>query len=506
MDACQPAKLVGVGVPLSTIPSTSHVSITMPFPFALPTTSSVLLSSYFESVTHPSLLLTATTRRSVVKDALKKHKRLTPQSRAANLPTVQEAITSYVPYLLALNSGSGYRDVGSENVDVEIKQPLEVEWRSTLSATLPGRDAPRPKLTGLHHEVAFTLSSLAYVHSLLARSQLRTLYGSGVLSAEQRTAAIVAAMKHLLEAHSIHSYLVSLPSVSAAKDAPVDIQPSTISALASLSLAEATIIVVSKDDPWTAAVADDRNENNTDWMFKAPDVPQKRIQIFPRLCLAAAEHAANAVGMLAHNSAGKVDEDLVKYANDLRRTARGKAARFLGIDAEMSGKTGEALAWLKGARKELGLTVDLEDGKRKGLRGLKQSWQERREDRKVEKGGEWGLDGGRYEEARVVEMLEAKWDRENSTINVQTVPPFEPLLAGMPSGREYHVPKPWSPPTLDSDMLARMRAPPTPREKAFRGEEDDSGAEDGYARAEPVGAFPGTANDYKRSATSSNYY
>lgn len=478
----------------------------MPFPFALPTTSSVLLSDYFESVTHPSLPLTATTRRSVVKDALKKHKRLPPQAQAANLPTVQDAITSYLPYLLALNTGSGYRDVGPENVDVEVKRPLEVEWRSTVSATIPGREPPRPKLTGLHHEVAFTLSTLAYVYSLLARSQLRTLMGSDVLSTEQRTAIIVAAMKHLLEAHSIHSYLISLPSVSAAKDAPVDIQPSTVSALASLALAEATIIVVAKDDPWTAAVADVRNENNTDWMFKAPDIPQKRVQLFPRICLAAAEHAANAVGLFAPNSAGKLDEDLVKYANDLRRTARAKAARFLGIDAEMSGKTGEALAWLKGARKELGLTVDLEDGKRKGFRGLKQSWQERREDRKVEKGGEWGLDAGRYEEARVVEMLEAKWDRENSTINVQLVPPYEPLLAGLPSGREYHVPKPWNPPVLSMDALVRMRAPPTPDEKAFRGEEEDSGGEGGYGSPEPVGAFPGTGNDYTRSATSSSYY
>lgn len=478
----------------------------MPFPFALPTTSSVLLSDYFESVTHPSLPLSATTRRSVLKDALKKHKRLSPQARAANLPTVQDAITSYIPYLLALNTGSGYRDVGPENVDVEVKKPLEVEWRSTLSTTLPGREPPRPKLTGLHHEMAFTLSTLAYVQSLLARSQLRTLYGSDVLSAEQRTATIVAAMKHLLEAHSIHNYLVNLPSISASRDAPVDIQPSTVSALASLALAEATIIVVAKDDPWIAAVADVRNENNTDWMFKAPDIPQKRIQIFPRLCLAAAEHAANAVGLLAHDGTKSMDEDLVKYANDLRRTARGKAARFLGIDAEMSGKTGEGLAWLKGARKELGLTVDLEDGKRKGFRGLKQSWQERREDRKVEKGGEWGRDGGRYEEARVVEMLEAKWDRENSTMNVQLVPPFEPLLAGMPSGREYHVPKAWDPPALSSDVLVRMRAPPTPGEKAFRGEEDDSGGEDGYARVEPVGAFPGTGNDYTRSTTSSTYF
>lgn len=466
-----------------------------------------MLSDYFDSVTHPSLPLSATTRRSVLKDALKKHKRLSPQAKATNLPTVQDAIKGYLPYLLALNAGSGFRDIGPERLDVEIKKPLEVEWRSTLSNTLPGRETARPKLTGLHHEVAFTMASLAYVHTLMARSQLRILYGSTVLTTEQRTTTISTAMKHLLEAHGIHTYLLSMPTISAAQDAPVDIQPSTISALASLALAEATIIIAAKDDPYITAVADDRNENNKDWMYKAPTIPKTRALLCARFSLAAAEHASSASGLLAGSSAGRVDEDLVKYANDLRKTARGKAARFLAIDAELSGKTGEGLAWLKGARKELGFAVDVEDGKRKGFKGLKQSWQERREDRKVEKAGEWGLDAGRLEEARVVEMLEAKWDKENSTMNVQLVPPFEPLLATMPSGREFHTPQAYNPPVLDSEVLAQMRAPPEPDEKAFRGEEADSGDELVYGESEPVGAFPGTAGDYLgRSATSSSYY
>lgn len=477
----------------------------MPFPFTLPTTSSALLSDYFDSVTHPSLPLTATTKRSVLKDILKKHKRLSPQEKVIALPAVQNAVKDYLPYLLALNAGSGYRDLGPEKLDVEIKQVLVVEWRSTLSATLPGRESARPKLTGLHHEIAFTLSTLAYTHSLLARSQLRSLYGTDVLSQDQRTTAIATAMKHLMEAHAIHTYLLSLPSISAARDAPVDIHPSTISALASLALAEATIIVVGKDDPYTAAVSDVRNEENKDWMFKAPSIPKVRAHLYARFCLAAAEHAASASSLLARSGGARIDEDLVKYANDLRRTARGKAARFLAIDAELSAKTGEGLAWLKGARKELGLAVELEDGKRRGFKGLKQSWQERREDRKVEKGGEWGMDAGRFEEARVVEMLEAKWDKENSTINVQLVPPHEPLLANMPSGREYHTPQPYQPPTLDADVLVQMRAPPEPEEEAFRGVEADSGDEEVF-NAPPVGAFPGTGGEYGRSATSNSYY
>jgi len=476
----------------------------MPFPFALPTTSSVLLSDYLASPSHPSLPLAATTRRSVVKDALKKYKRLPPQSRASGLKSLQDALSDYISYLLALSTASGCLDVGIENVDVEVLKPFTAEWRATISASLPGREASRAKLVGLHHEIAFVFSTLAFTHSLLARQQMSMLHTSMALS--QRTSAIGTAMKHLLEAHSIHKYLLSVPSISAAKDAPADIQPSTISALASLALAEATLVVVSKDDPYAAAVSEDRNDSNKDWMFKAPSIPKVRAHLFARICLAAAEHATAASGLLSPTGSSKVDEDLTRYAADLRRTARGKAARFLAVDTELSGKTGEALAWLKGAKKELGLSVDLEDGKRKGLRGLKQSWQEKREDKKAEKGGEWGLDAGRLEEARVVEMLEAKWDKENSTINVQIVPPFEPLLASMPSGREYHSPQPYKPPVLDSATLMPLRAPPEPSQQAFRGEEEDSGDDAAYGRAGLVGAFPGSEAEYGRSATSSSYY
>ena len=86
-------------------------------------------------------------------------------------------------------------------------------------------------------------------------------------------------------------------------------------------------------------------------------------------------------------------------------------------------------------------------------------------------------------------------------MSVQLIPPSEPLLSSLPSGREYHRPQDYIPPTLDEDALARMRAPPDPTETAAFRNEDDSASEgeDG----DPVGAFPGTKQDY---STSSNYY
>jgi hypothetical protein len=86
-------------------------------------------------------------------------------------------------------------------------------------------------------------------------------------------------------------------------------------------------------------------------------------------------------------------------------------------------------------------------------------------------------------------------------VNVQLVPSYEPLVANMPSGREYHTPKPYEVPTLDEEVIARMRAPPDPRDLKYNEADDDSNPE--IDAAEPVGAFPGTREQY--SGTGSYY-
>ena len=96
----------------------------MPYPFTLPTTSSVLLTEFFSSVTHPSLPLTATTKRSVVRDVLKKYKRLAPNSRDGSLTAIEDALVDYLPLLLALNTASSFRDVRGDFIDIEVLKPL----------------------------------------------------------------------------------------------------------------------------------------------------------------------------------------------------------------------------------------------------------------------------------------------------------------------------------------------------------------------------------------------
>lgn len=389
----------------------------MPFPFTLPTTSYVPFTESFSSSTHPSLPLATTSSRGVLRDALKKHKRLAASQQAANLASILSIVEAYIPYLFALDGGLCGTKIAGEEVDVVLVKELVVEWRAVLSASIPGREPPRTKLRSLESELFFTLSTLAYTHCLLARAQLHTLYDAASPTAEQRTAAITGAMKQLLSANSVFNYLVTRSQHTPPPSSVPDMSQSVMSGLASLTLAEATLISVYKDDPYPAVLTNARNKENKEWMFKNPEIPKVRAHLFARLSLAAAEHAAKAQAMLSRSGSSKVDGDLLEYCDDLRRTARAKACRFFAIDVELDGKSGEGIAWLRGAKTELGFaSAEEEDKKRFGLSKLKKDWQERREDKRIEKGGEWGSDAGKFEEGRILDMLEKKWGKENDTV------------------------------------------------------------------------------------------
>jgi hypothetical protein len=332
------------------------------------------------------------------------------------------SLNNYIPYLLAVDAGLGNRSVAGEELDVVLKSTPTIEWRPTLSeASLPGREAARLRIQSLEYEIYFVLSTLAYTYVLLSRASLHPLYSSSSASptTEQRTSAITTATKQLLSAASIHDYL-STRSDQISSDPPcIDITKSTFKALTSLALAEATLLAVLKDDPYPAAVTQDRNENDKEWMIKAPEIPKVRAHLFARLCLAAAEHTSNALSLLRTGSGkGKIAAELVKYVEDLRRTGRGKACRFFGIDAELGGHTGTGIAWLQAGMHELGMSSK-DEGAKKGLSlgRFKKEWTEKKEDKKIEKGAAWGCDAGRLEEGRVLEMLEKKWGKMNDTVS-----------------------------------------------------------------------------------------
>ena len=387
----------------------------MPFAFSLPTTSSLSFSAYSTSLTHPSLPLTATAYRGVVRNVLKHHKRLPPPSRNSNLSTILSALNDYVPYLWTLDAALSSKSVSGEEVELILKQEIAVKWRSTLTATTPGRQAPRHIGKGLDYEISFVLHTLGCAYTLQARAQLLALYASITPTSDQRVSIITTATKHLLQANSIHNCLASRAIETDASYATIETLSQTQVGLAALALAEATLLAVLKDDPYPAVVAQGRNKNDTEWMIKPPEIPRVRAHLFARLCLAAADHAGKAEAMLS--ASGRVDEKLMKYLKNMNRTSRAKACRFFGIDAELGGETGKGISWLVASKKLLGYTGGEETGsKLTGLARLKKDWKEKREDKKIEKGSEWGSDAGRLEELRVIEMLEQKWNKMNDTV------------------------------------------------------------------------------------------
>ncbi|EXJ81812.1 hypothetical protein A1O1_07877 [Capronia coronata CBS 617.96] len=478
----------------------------MPFPFVLSTTSQVSFQSSFTSSTHPSLPTAATSRRAVLRAALKSHKRLSPSDQATNLLALSTTINDYQRFLLTLDLALCGKSIAGEEVDIILAKEPEIEWRPTLGASgIPGRENDRVKGKGLDYELFFVLHTLALVQNLLARQSLLGFYASSSPTTEQRTALIQNATKSLKVAHSLHSYVVYRANSST--DGPLSFPPSAVdvstavqSALQHLTHAEFNLLCVLKDDPYPALLVQSRNKDDREWMIRAPSIPKVRAQVLTRLCIGAAEHASVAAVSLKSDSY-KVSKDLLDYCEGIRRASRAKACRFQALDEDMTGSTGRAIAWLRAARNELGFEVGKDGHKSLGLGKLKASWTERREDKRIEKGSaDWGLDGGRLEESRIVDYLDQKMTKENDTINVQLIPEWKPLLAALPSGMNMPIEEKWKPTVLEEEELAAMRAPPENNDMADAWSSDD---EDGNPN-QPVGAFPGTHHDYGAAATT--YY
>lgn len=417
--------------------------------------------------------MTASTYRAAARSVLKAHKRLPTPSQAAHLFKVLSALEEYLPYLLTLDAGLAGKKTNGEEVDITLHKEVVTEWQTPAltAAMIPGREATRPKGRGLDYEICFVLSTLAYTSTLLAHSQLRALYAPTTPTHEVRTGIITKSTKYLLQANSIHAYLItradeiSSSSTMPATTAAMETSPLAQEALAELAMAEATLLAVLKDDPYPAIVAQDRNSYDTEWKFKAPEIPRIRAPIFARLCLAAAAHAAkaellmNSFRLSSTTRQKKVmirrqargddgSARLLKYIHDLGLTARAKAYRFFGITADLGGEQGQGIAWLRAARRELGFGGLVVGGSGDGGQGaggsssisshgggggggmkgrfakLKKEWTERREDKRIEKGEEWGGDAGRLEEGRIVDMLEKKWNKINDIVSYfKYIPP-----------------------------------------------------------------------------------
>ncbi|KAM0635348.1 hypothetical protein ACHAPW_001573 [Verticillium nonalfalfae] len=501
----------------------------MPFPFVLPTTSSFSFSTSFSCESHPSLPLTASTYRGVVRDALKKHKRLPPSAQSPHISSLITALNAYLPYLFAIDAGLTRKGPHAAEITVSQTAPLAIEWRPTLSDShVPGREPPRVKVQSLDHEVAFVLATLAHAYTLAGRIALQPLYVTSVAapSAQERTVAIQTATKHLLEAASLYDHVATRAEGSSSPAPSVDISPPVLRGLASQAHAEATLLAVLKDDPYPAVVSQTRNEADKEWMYRTPSLPKVRAHLFARLSLAAAEHASQAATLCGTRLSGAppLNPALLRYLDDTRRTSRARACRFFAIDAEIAGETGTALAWLRAALQELGVesrtdaaaTAAKKSSLGAGFSRLRKDWAEKREDKKVERETAWGADGGKMEETRVIEHLEVKWTKINDLdfatpesvsqpsrqVTTQAIPTTGSVLAQMPSGREIHTIKPFQPAELDRSVLEATRAPPDRSDDFGEALSSDDEAK-GQQHTEPPGAYPGARQDHHGG---SSYY
>ncbi|KAF8533091.1 hypothetical protein BDD12DRAFT_867128 [Trichophaea hybrida] len=392
----------------------------MPYPYTLPTTSPSSFTPHYTSPVYPSLPLLTSQHRGTVRNLLKTFKRLSPSQQPTHLPQLLTALSTYLPHLLFLQSSLHAGDV----LPSDSTTAFTPSWRITLTPPpFPGAPPKRVEHEGLEFEVMFTLSTLAYTHTLLSRSQLHDAL-SPKIPTDKKQQLLNTAIQHLLTS----AFLL-----------PPDLSPATLSALSSLSLADATLLAVTKQDPYPSYLALTSGKKSSSEYFYTPSAPPTGVKalLLARICIAASTHAENALGILP----SEVAPELGKYLDSLHHVARAKACRFLAIDAEASGRVGEGIGWIVLARSILTPSSSK----------LKRGFLERRETRALEKGDmTWGMDAGRLEEGRVLEGLEEKWRKSNDALFFQMIEPESTLAARIPGGREVHTVKSWDAPTLDA--------------------------------------------------------
>ena len=387
----------------------------MSFPFLLPTTSILNYTLFLRSDTHPSLIVNATTLRSLLRNVLKRHRRLSVKDQAQNLQNVTSALEEYIPYLLTIDSGLSGKTVSDEFVSIILEKEIEVEWRPSIAAS----DSKRTKGRGLDFELSFTLNACAYVDSAQARAALHIFHTLPASASNERKDLIKQATERFIHSASLHQYLAGRNADLQFPPGAVDLQSASQTALSCLALAEATLLSILLHDPYPSIVVQERDTSDKEWMYKAPDIPKVRAALFARLAIRAAEHSEKALALFndVQIRGRSVDGLLLKYISNLQAVSKARGCRFFGIEAEIGGQVGEGIAWLMAGKKLLGYKVnESEGGKVKAIDKMKIGWAQKREDKRIEKGADWGTDAGRLEETRVIDMLLKKWNKTNDLV------------------------------------------------------------------------------------------
>ncbi|KAF8450134.1 hypothetical protein BGX38DRAFT_1092150 [Terfezia claveryi] len=431
----------------------------MPFPFTLPTTSTVSFSQHYTSPTYPSLPLSCTTHRGILRDSLKAHKRLPLSAQGANIKHIINVTTEYISYLQFLQEALKSGDASPIPTTLEI----ETEWRPTLSSSTRFgiTQSERRKGKGLEYEVFWVYSTLAYAHTIQARVLLMEFLSPTTSSPDSAASPLLPqATNHVLTSAQIFQYLLTLtPPIATAGDQknsiPVNICEPMLSSLASISLGSATLLAVLRTDPYPTYLAitgiPGPKKNNDiyskEYLYSPPLPPTGvKAMLYSRLCIAASEHAVRAQGVISDLiRAGVINEEYVRYLEDLKRVAKARGCRFLGVDAEVQGRLGEGLGWIKLGKEFLGGTIPTtssnDDKEKKTLAS-------RMEKLRL---------SNVHSELQTIEGLDAKWSKTNDKLVFEKVPATNSLVSKIPGGREIHDIKAYSPVKLGSESINTLR-------------------------------------------------
>lgn len=359
----------------------------MPLVINLPTIAAVDFGFYFREVsTEGENAITALQdSRAQLRNRLKAFKRANELQKKLQL---QELLTLAENY---------YRELARlqqllDSKAVETIAELATQWTAIpdlLPQTIPsGKHLGKTSIKGLPSELAQTTFLLGLVHFCIGNSFEESPDNTPLLK------------RHTANLTTSASIFCSL-SVPAAR------------ALAELAHAEATLLAVLPMDPYPSYLSvttaggiikiSAGDHSGKEWLYTPPPKPKGvKALLIARLCIAASDHAIRAGAYIQDDKGmGK----LKKYSEKLSKEAKAKACRFLGVDAEGSGRAGEGIGWIKAGR----LT----------------------------------LKGHECEEEEILKELEARWTSANDKYGFEKVINEKELLSKVPSGRDVFEIKAW---------------------------------------------------------------
>ncbi|KAM3586391.1 hypothetical protein VKS41_002910 [Umbelopsis sp. WA50703] len=369
----------------------------MSYPFALPTTGSVAIAEFFESLgSYSRQISEATAQRGRLRAALKSIKRQEQLNK--DYQEVINTIDDYLPYL--------YGIIGCiESKELEPRGPIITSWRSTLSGHNKGIAGQKPRMNceSIGAELCFVLMTYAYAHCLRGSEIISSILPETEMSEMQYNKAA----DMLNRAAGIFTYIaeqVDLPTSNSSHSTAIELHKDTATALSKLAAADAQSAAISK------ALIHSKVSNS----------------LVAKLYMGVANQYETANGLLSSLPSSEVASDLKRYLSDGTSFYKAMAKKHLSFDANENQKMGVAAGFMREAKLEL-----------HALKKVSKSTLSITHSTVASKA---------TKEEEVVTELFHSFTRINDTVSYQPVPTRQDLQKLVPNGRGILQLKQYNPP------------------------------------------------------------